>query len=233
MVPREQNASLEADLGEIRLDLDRSLRCGVPEIIYAPGKTVEQIGAAMKAMRRAGQPALVSRIDPSQQEALQQEFPQAVVYPQARILALGEGVPSSGAGVGGISIVSAGTSDLPVAEEAAVTAEWMGARVARFPDLGVAGLHRLTRRLDEIREARVLIVVAGMEGALPSVLGGLVDLPLIAVPTSVGYGASLEGVTALLAMMSSCVLGITVVNIDNGVGAGVAAARINRLGENA
>ena len=222
-------APAEADLGSLRVDLDRPRRCGIPEVIYAPGKTVDQVVRAIQALRGAGQPAFVSRLEPELEAALRERFPEAVVHPEARIFSLGG--PGHGGAVGRVAVISAGTSDLPVAEEAAVTAEWLGARVLRVPDVGVAGLHRLTGRLEAIRAARVLVVVAGMEGALPSVVGGLVDRPVIAVPTSVGYGTNLQGVTALLAMMNSCVPGITVVNVDNGFGAGVAAALINRLGE--
>ena len=156
-------------------------------------------------------------------------FPEAHYHETARIIALRRGAAAPP--IGRVAIVCAGTSDIPVAEEAAITAAWMGARVERVFDVGVAGLHRLMRRLDVLRESRAVVVVAGMEGALPSVVGGLVDRPLVAVPTSIGYGMNLGGISALLAMLNSCAAGITVVNVDNGFGAGVAAAKINRLGE--
>lgn len=217
-----------AEVADACLDLDRARRCGLPEVIFGEGKTTEQVVNIAGAMVDAGQPLFISRVNREQAGALRESQPDAIHHKAARIVTVGRNY--TGEPVGGIAVVSAGTSDLPVAEEAAVTAEWMGAKVDRVVDVGVAGLHRLLRKLDTLRCARVLIVVAGMEGALPSVVGGLLPQPIIAVPTSVGYGTNLEGVTTLLAMMTSCAAGISVVNIDNGFGAGVAAASINRLG---
>lgn len=217
----------EMDMGFARLDLQRPWRCGMPEAIFGEGKTPDQIAAAMRALHEAGQPALATRVNLDQADWIRDRLPDAVYHARARIVTLSH--PSAPDPVGRVAVVWAGTSDLPVAEEAALTAEWMGAEVARVPDVGVAGLHRLTRRLDELQAANALVIIAGMEGALPSVVGGLLDRPIIAVPTSVGYGLNLEGLSTLLAMLNSCVPGVAVVNIDNGFGAGVAAARINRL----
>lgn len=217
----------ESDLGFARIDVARSRRCGVPELVYGEGKTPAQISAIMRAMAEAGQHVLVTRVDRDKYEALAPEHPDAEYHELARAITLDVG-PRPEPGDGGVVVVCAGTSDLPVAEEAVLTARCMGARTDLVADVGVAGLHRMVSRLDLLRTARVLVVVAGMEGALPSVIGGLVDCPIVAVPTSVGYGTSFGGVTALMAMLNSCVPGITVVNIDNGVGAGVAAALINR-----
>ena len=180
-------------------------------------------------MVKAGQDVLATRATPAQYRVVRRAFRKAVYHADARAITLKVTRPA--AGVGRVCVVCAGTSDIPVAEEAALTAERMGARVERVSDVGVAGLHRLMRHIDRIRSARAVVVVAGMEGALPSVIGGLIDKPIIAVPTSIGYGASLNGLAALLAMLNSCVPGITVVNIDNGFGAGVAAAMINRCQE--
>ncbi len=221
-------AAPERDLGFARLDLDRWHRCGLPEVIFAPGKTAPRIVEIMAAMFEARQNVMTTRAGPDVFEAVRARFPEAVYHADARCITL-DPVPLPAA-EGLIAVAAAGTADLPVAEEAALTASRMGARVERIYDIGVAGLHRLMRHIDRLRAARVIVVVAGMEGALPSVVGGLVDRPLIAVPTSVGYGASFQGVAALLAMLNSCAPGILVVNIDNGFGAGVAAARINRLG---
>jgi NCAIR mutase (PurE)-related protein len=180
----------------------------------------------LELARRAGA-AIATRIDPARAEALRVLVPGVVIHELARIAILG--APAARPAAAPIAVVCAGTSDLPVAEEAALVAEFLGAAVVRVSDVGVAGLHRLLARLDAIRDAAIVIAVAGMEAALPSVLGGLVDRPLIAVPTSVGYGVSIDGLVALGAMLASCALGITVVNIDNGVGAAVAAVRMARL----
>ena len=204
-------------------------RCGLPEVIFAEGKTTIQVVEIAAAMVDAGQPLFVSRVNLDQARALCEAHSRATHHELARAVTLGRN--HDGEPVGHVAVVSAGTSDLPVAEEAALTAEWMGARVERVVDVGVAGLHRLMRSLDTLRASRVVVVVAGMEGALPSVVGGLLAQPIIAVPTSVGYGTNLEGITTLLAMMTSCAPGISVVNIDNGFGAGIAAALINRLGD--
>jgi hypothetical protein len=234
MAPEEADRVLaeedrEADLGYARVDLERPRRCGLGEVIYAEGKTPEQVIGIVGALAEAGQPVFATRVSPGLFDQVAAHFPEAEYHPEARILTVGVELPA--AGVGRVAVVCAGTSDIPVAEEAALTAAWMGAAVDRVYDVGVAGLHRLTSRMEQLRTARVLVVVAGMEGALPSVVGGLVAAPIIAVPTHVGYGMNLGGVTTLLAMMNSCAAGVTVVNVDNGFGAGVAAAMINRLGE--
>jgi hypothetical protein len=202
----------------------------LPEVIYCPGKTAEQIVRIMHALRKARQNILATRATPQQYARVRRAFRQAVYHETARAITLDAGRPARKTGL--VAVVSAGTSDQSVAEEAAVTAECMGARVERVYDVGVAGLHRLVKHVERLRAARAVVVVAGMEGALPSVVGGLIDRPIVAVPTSIGYGTSMQGVAALLAMLNSCVPGITVVNIDNGFGAGVAAAMINRVGEN-
>lgn len=207
-----------------QLDHHRSLRQGHPEVIFAAGKTVEQVVAIAERLQAAAGGFLATRVSAEQGEALLLRFPEAGWNRLGRIIASGPGPDPAGGGT--VLIVSAGTSDLPVAEEAAVTAEAMGHRVERLSDVGVAGIHRLLSAGERLREADVLIVVAGMEGALPSVVGGLVQAPVIAVPTSVGYGASFGGLAALLAMLNSCAAGITVVNIDNGFGAAMAAHRV-------
>ncbi len=218
----------EADLGFARVDLDRRHRCGLAEVIYCPGKTADQVVRIMAALAEAGQNVLATRASPDQVAAVRRAHPRAVYHDLPRAVTLS--AAEAPARVGRVAVVCAGTADIPVGEEAALTADLMGARVDRVYDVGVAGLHRLVQHLDALRQARALVVVAGMEGALPSVVGGLVDRPVIAVPTSVGYGVNFRGLAALLAMLNSCVPGVTVVNIDNGFGAGVAAALINRLG---
>lgn len=220
---------LEHDLGFARVDTDRLRRRGMPEVIYCPGKTTEQIIDIMSALKKAGQNIFATRADAEQYAAVKKAIPQAVYHETARAITMDVTRPIKPVGL--VAVVCAGTSDLPVAEEAALTAERMGAKVKRISDVGVAGLHRLMKHIDLLRSARVVVVVAGMEGALPSVVGGLVDKPIIALPTSVGYGTSMKGLSALLAMLNSCVPGIMVVNIDNGFGAGVAAAMINNVGE--
>ncbi|MBM4157041.1 MAG: nickel pincer cofactor biosynthesis protein LarB [Lentisphaerae bacterium] len=233
LAPAEAAASIagsaEASLGFARIDLDRHRRCGVPEVIFCPGKSVEQIIAILRRMTDAGHNVLASRISPEQARTVREALPAAVHHEAARCLTLDVAPLPEPKGL--VAVVTAGTSDIPVAEEAALTASRMGARVERIFDVGVAGLHRLMKHLDVLRTSRAIVVVAGMEGALPSVVGGLVDRPLIAVPTSVGYGVNLGGLTTLMAMLNSCVPGISVVNIDNGFGAGVAAAMINRAGD--
>jgi len=216
----------ERDLGFARVDIDRHKRCGLPEVIYSPGKTGQQIAKIMSAMAQSGQNVLATRATPEQYKIVKKIHRKASYNKLARTITLIKSrLPKTHAQVG---IVCAGTSDIPVAEEAAVTAEFMGARVERIYDAGVAGLHRIFKHLPTLRESHALVVVAGMEGALPSVVGGLIDRPIIAVPTSVGYGTTLKGFAPLLAMLNSCVPGITVVNIDNGFSAGVAAAMIAR-----
>ena len=216
------------DLGFARVDHHRSLRKGFPEVILGQGKSARQIAEIAQRLVAHGQYALITRLDEQQAQEVRATLPALRYYPDGRLGALGE-PPVPPAGQGTILVISAGTADLPVAEEAAVTAELMGNRVERLYDVGVAGLHRLLDSMEKLRAASVLIVVAGMEGALPSVIGGLVDRPLIAVPTSVGYGASFNGLAALLAMLNSCAAGVTVVNIDNGFGAAAAATLMNRL----
>lgn len=223
---RQIEATREKNLGFARIDTDRLRRRGFPEVIFCPGKTPDQVVKIVTALHEAGQNVLATRATPEQADAVKQAFPGVRYHQAARVLILNVGkCPRA---VGCVAVLSAGTTDIPVAEEAALVAEHMGANVERVYDVGVAGLHRLLHHLPVLKRARVLIVAAGMEGALPSVVGGLTDRPIIAVPTSIGYGTSMGGVTALLAMLNSCVPGITVVNIDNGFGAGVAAAMINR-----
>ena len=222
------HSAAELPLDCAHIDLDRFRRRGIPETIFCPGKSIEQLLEICTAMQQAKQNIMATRISPQQAAALTEQFPDCVHHETARLLTL-DPVPLPPQ-QGNIAILSAGTADIPVAEEARLTAERMGAHVSTFYDVGVAGLHRLLRRVEAINSARAVIVVAGMEGALPSVVAGLVNKPLIAVPTSIGYGLSMEGLTALLAMLNSCAAGVTVVNIDNGFGAGVAAAMINRLG---
>ena len=218
-----------ADLGHSRLDLQRELRCGHPEVVFGGGKSPAQlVEIATRLVAEHGR-VLVTRLEPEGAAALLEALPDAHWHPAARVLSVdSRDLEADGAGEGLVLVVSAGTSDGPVAEEAAVTARALGARVEQLADVGVSGLHRLLAESDTLRRARVLIVVAGMEGALPSVVGGLVQRPVIAVPTSVGYGASFGGLAALLAMLNSCAAGVTVVNVDNGFGAGYAAALMNR-----
>ncbi|MBI5575379.1 MAG: nickel pincer cofactor biosynthesis protein LarB [Deltaproteobacteria bacterium] len=215
-------------LGMAHVDHHRSIRQGVPEVILGEGKTAAQIVAIARAMRRSGAGVLVTRLDPAKQKAIRKSFREAVLHPEARCAVIRSGKPKI-IGNGTILVVTAGTSDIPVAEEAAVTAEFLGNRVDRLFDVGVAGIHRLLLQKEALLSARVLVVVAGMEGALASVVGGLTDKPVIAVPTSVGYGASFGGVSALLGMLNSCSPTVAVVNIDNGFGAGVLSSVINRL----
>ncbi len=212
---------------DARLDTHRALRQGVPEVVLGLGKTVRQIVSIVRTLRDAGTNVLVTRVEGDVATAVREEIPEAVYHPNARLLVL-RSFPVAAAGRGTILVVSAGTADHSVAEEAALTAELLGHKVERLVDVGVAGIHRLLASIDVVRSAEVLIVVAGMEGALPSVVGGLVDRPVIAVPTSIGYGASFGGIAALLGMLNSCASNVTVVNIDNGFGAAVVATLINR-----
>ncbi|HEY9074734.1 MAG TPA: nickel pincer cofactor biosynthesis protein LarB [Desulfobaccales bacterium] len=215
------------DLGFARVDHHRQLRQGFPEVIFAEGKSLAQIRGILQALTSRAEQVLVTRLSEDKAAALAPEFDQAAYHPDSRVLTISRGViPDRGRGV--IVVLSAGTSDIPVAEEALLTARIMGHRVEPVYDVGVAGLHRLLAHRDLLDQATVFVVVAGMEGALPSVVGGLVDRPVIAVPTSVGYGASFGGLAALLAMLNSCATGVSVVNIDNGFGAGFLAALINR-----
>jgi hypothetical protein len=214
------------ELGFATIDHHRAMRDGLPEVVLGLGKTPEQVAAIARAvLDRAGR-VLVTRVEAAQLLALQAAIPTIQSNEHAR---LAWADPHPTARTGNVAVVTAGTSDIPVAEEAAITAEMAGAAVNRFYDVGVAGIHRLAAHIDALRAAHVLVVVAGMEGALPSVVGGLVANPVIAVPTSVGYGASFGGVAALLGMLNSCASGVAVVNIDNGFGAGFLAATINRL----
>jgi len=209
------------------IDTHRALRQGFPEVIFGQGKTSAQITDIMKNMAARGENVLVTRLDEQKGEALKGSFPKGKFNSTARTFFL-ETHPVKETGRGTVLVICAGTSDVPVAEEAAVTAECMGNRVQRLYDIGVSGIHRLLHRKKELWEANVLIVAAGMEGALPSVVAGLVSRPVIAVPTSVGYGANLGGLTTLLAMLNSCASGVSVVNIDNGFGAAYTASLINR-----
>ena len=215
------------DIGFAKIDLHRAVRQGQPEVIYGAGKTPRQIAAIVETMREKGQTQiLVTRL--SQEASLTFGDDEAFRYfPEAKIGLFGE-LPSPD-GIGKIVVATGGTSDIPVAEEAALTAESFGNEVVRLYDVGVAGLHRLLSHLDEIMSASVIIAIAGMEGALASVIGGLADCPVIAVPTSVGYGASFEGLSALLSMLNSCAAGVSAVNIDNGFGAGYLASMINHM----
>lgn len=214
------------DLQFARIDHHRALRQGQPEVVFGEGKTADQVVAICERLVAMNDSFLATRCTESQAAALRAAFPRAIWTPLARTVHCPPMVPAQVRGAGTILIVSAGTSDLPVAEEAAVVAEAFGHRVQRLADVGVAGLHRLFASADVLHEAGVVIVVAGMEGALPSVVGGMVSVPVIAVPTSVGYGASFGGLAALLGMLNSCAAGVTVVNIDNGFGAAAAASRI-------
>lgn len=223
--PEQSDPEAIKPLGFATIDLQRQKRCGIPEVIFGQGKTPEQIVSIAEKLQEAGQPVLATRLSAEAQDVFSAAFPVAEVHASARTATVGK-LTELGTRV---AVCAAGTSDLPVAEEAAVAATFLGNSVTSITDIGVAGLHRLLARLDEIREHHVVIAVAGMEGALPSVVAGLIDVPLIAVPTSVGYGANLQGVTALCGMLTSCSSGVTVVNIDNGFGAAYAATQITRL----
>jgi NCAIR mutase (PurE)-related protein len=214
------------DLGFARLDSNRGLRTGDPEVVYGAGKTPDQVVALLGALRArsADRPALATRLEPATIAAVRTAYPDATIDETARCAALGR-FPKP---VGEVAVVSAGTSDEPVAAEAAFVVRAFGAGVRRICDVGVAGLHRVLAEREALADVDCLIVVAGMEGALPSVVGGLVGTPIVAVPTSVGYGASFGGIAALLGMLNSCAAGVTVVNIDNGFGAGVFASRVAR-----
>ena len=215
------------DLGFSKIDHHRQLRTGFPEVIFCQGKTVEHVQQISERILAAGHPLLATRATSDMYKAVKEVQPAARYNELGRTITVSQSEEDSG--VSGILVVSAGTSDLPVAEEAVETALMMGNQPDRLYDVGVAGLHRLMSNHEKLLNARVIIVVAGMEGALPSVVGGLVDCPVIAVPTSIGYGASFGGLAALLGMLNSCASGVTVVNIDNGFGAGYSASLINRL----
>jgi len=227
-IDKLKNLSYER-VGEFaHIDHHRALRTGFPEVIWGLGKTPQQIAQIMEAMRNRTSTIMATRIEPDVYDAIKAIVPDVRYYFTARICALNLPQPPNPQIAGTIGILSAGTADLPVAEEAAVTAELCGFKVQRLWDVGVAGIHRLLNNLHVLKDADVLIVVAGMEGALPSVVGGLVDCPIVAVPTSVGYGASFNGLAPLLTMLNSCAAGIGVVNIDNGFGAAILAGQILR-----
>lgn len=222
----ERLASLPfEDLGFAKLDHHRSLRSGMPEVIFAAGKTPQQVAGIFAALAASGISVLATRANEEHAAAVRQVLPEAAFHAQAGCLTLVQNAPEP---AGHVAVVCAGTSDLPVAEEAALTAEIFGARVTRLSDVGVAGMHRVLAHLEMLRAADVVVACAGMEGALASVMGGLVEAPVIAVPTSVGYGAAFEGVAALLGMLNACSPNVTVVNIDNGFGAGYVATLIAR-----
>ena len=214
------------DMEHSKLDIHRSLRQGMPEVIFCPGKTPEQVVEIMEKLQEHESLVIATRAVPEHVHAIKRRFPKAVYHEAARIVSLGKQRETQG---GQVLVLTAGTSDLPVAEEAAVTAGLLGNVVTREFDVGAAGVHRLLDQTEQLMNASVLIVVAGMDGVLPTLVAGLVEKPVIAVPTSRGYGTSFQGLSALLTMLNSCVPGVAVVNIDNGFGAGVLASRINRM----
>ncbi|MCR4989305.1 MAG: nickel pincer cofactor biosynthesis protein LarB [Lachnospiraceae bacterium] len=215
------------DIGFAKIDLHRKNRQGVGEVIYGAGKSADEVRDIVKLMKdRQDDGILITRLSDDKAEVLKESFDDITYYEKAKLAIVGKKHDITGKGK--IVVVTGGTSDIPVAEEAALTAEFLGNEVERVYDVGVAGIHRLFANLDTLMEASVVIAIAGMEGALASVVGGLVDCPVIAVPTSVGYGASFEGLSALLSMLNSCAAGVTVVNIDNGFGAGFFANKINQ-----
>jgi hypothetical protein len=226
---KEVSSGGVVNLGFARIDSDRRTRCGRPEVIFGQGKTAEEIARIASVIHEREGNVLATRVSEEQASVITGLLPQAVYHGRARCLTLGP-APMN-AQHPPVGVLCAGTSDLPVAEEAAITLEAFGRSVERIHDVGVAGIHRLLAETDRIRSCSVLVVVAGMEGALPSAVAGLVDLPVIAVPTSVGYGASFDGIAALLGMVNSCASGVTVTNIDNGFGAACAADAILRLSE--
>jgi len=215
------------DLGFAKLDSHRSLRQGTPEVIFCEGKTIEQVVLIVKRLTQYHKVVIGTRANQETADAVLKEVPEAVYEKSSRIIRIGKPEVDPDA-KGFILVITAGTSDIPVAEEAAVVAEAMGSPVQRIFDAGVSGIHRLFDKIDIIQQAEAVVVVAGMEGALPSIVGGLVDKPVIAVPTSVGYGASFNGLSALLTMLNTCAPGVVTVNIDNGFGAGYFAAMLNR-----
>jgi len=226
---RELSVLPYEDLNFVKIDHHRDIRTGFPEVIFGRGKTVEQIVIIAERLASHSDKILVTHAGPEVYRAVIAKIPDAVYNPVSRTIVVNR--QEKAVLVPGVAVVTGGTADIPVAEEAAVTAELMGNKVDKIFDVGVAGLHRLLDKLPQLRQAKVLVVVAGMEGALPSVMGGLVAAPIIAVPTSVGYGASFNGLAALLTMLNSCAPGVAVVNIDNGFGAGYMAGMIN-LGKN-
>jgi len=216
------------DIGYAHIDHHRSLRQGFPEVIFGEGKSAEQIAGIMERMSSQENVILATRVDPVKAQKVRTHFPMAQYHPEARMLVWKQAATPA-VGKGSILVIAAGTSDIPVAMEAYITAQAMGNRVEKIIDVGVAGIHRLFRHRELMENASVLVVVAGMEGALPSVVAGMVSRPVIAVPTSIGYGTSLGGLTALFAMLNSCSSNVAVVNIDNGFGAGYVASMINRV----
>ena len=216
-----------SDLGFARIDHHREVRTGYPEIVYCAGKTIQQVKEIFRVMSERENNVFGTRADEKMFKAVKSIIPETKFFREAKIISIRKKEPEMPDTK--IAVITAGTSDIPVAEEAAVTAELLGNKVIRIYDAGVAGIHRLVDKLPEIRSCRVVVVIAGMEGALASVVGGLVDKPVIAVPTSIGYGANFGGVSALLGMLTSCSSGVTVVNIDNGFGAGFSASMINRM----
>ncbi len=219
------------DVAYAHIDHHRQLRHGMPEVIYCEGKTLDQVVGIAKRMLKAGSDVLATRAPEAVYRALKKLDRRAVYHKSSRAIVIRHKEHKRTKGI--VLVLTAGTSDIPVAEEAAVTAEMLGSSVRTVYDVGVAGIHRVLSKRDVLDEARVIVVVAGMDGALPSVVGGLVDKPVIAVPTSIGYGAGFQGLAPLLTMLNSCASGIAVMNIDNGFGAGVLAHRINALGEKA
>jgi hypothetical protein len=214
------------DVGFAKIDTDRERRCGLPEIVFCEGKEPEQVAQIMRHLHANASLILATRATEQIFSAVQRTLPTAIFHQAARLISVGEPKPPCG---GTVLVLTAGTSDIPVAEEAAVTCGLLGNRIEREFDVGVAGVHRLLAHPEKIQSASVLIVVAGMDGVLPSLVGGLVSQPVIALPTSQGYGASFQGLAALLTMLNSCAPGVAVVNIDNGLGAGVLASRINQM----
>jgi NCAIR mutase (PurE)-related protein len=213
------------DFGEVKLDTRRSARTGFSEIIYCPGKSDAQLESIARALKDVGENLLFSRITEAQHRVVASILPDAELHRKARLTGVRRQASPHYAGV---TVVTAGSSDVPVAEEAAVAAEYMGCDVLRLYDVGIAGIHRLLAHTPELQSSKAIVAVAGMEGALPTVIGGLVSCPVVAVPTSTGYGVCLGGIAPLLTMLNSCAMGVTVVNIDNGIGAGYAAAAIVR-----
>ena len=232
LTPEEAEQSVRScfftDLGHTVIDTDRKMRNGYPEVVYGEGKSPDQLADIFLAMDERDDHVIATRVSREGAEAVMTRCPRAEYHEEGRIITLSSKSTAPRMSKSVIAVVTAGTSDVPVAEEAARTAEFLGNRVLMIVDVGVAGIHRLFDRIEEIRTAKVVIVIAGMEGALPSVVGGLVDVPVIAVPTSVGYGAAFGGLSALLGMLNSCASGVGVVNIDNGFGAAYLASMINR-----
>lgn len=221
---KELNGFAYEDLSYAKVDHQRALRSGFPEVVFCERKTPDQVAGIMKAISDRSGLVLGTRANAEHYEAVKAVLPEAVFHEAARVITVGEPKEQ----IGNVAICTAGTTDIPVAEEAALTAYMCGAEVHRYYDVGVAGLHRLLDQVEEVRKANAIVAVAGMEGALASVIGGLVNAPVVAVPTSVGYGANFGGLSALLAMLNSCAAGTAVVNIDNGFGAGFMAGKINR-----